>query len=44
MKTLSGKNKAFIVVPSGSSMETHYKSATISNMLRQVKTIEIVNG
>jgi hypothetical protein len=45
VKTLSGKNKAFIVVPSGSSMETHYKSATISaGMLSQVKTIEIVNG
>lgn len=44
VKTLSGKRKAFIVVPSGSSMETHYKSGTVSGMLSQIKTIEIVNG
>lgn len=44
VKTLSGENKAFIVVPSGSSMETHYKSGTVSGMLSQIKTIEIVNG
>lgn len=44
VKTLSGGRKAFIVVPSGSSMETHYKSGVVSGMLSQVKTIAIVNG
>lgn len=44
VKTLSGGRKAFIVVPSGSSMETHYKSGTVSGMLSQIKTIQIVNG
>jgi hypothetical protein len=44
VKTLSGSRNAFIVVPSGSSMETHYKSGTVSDMLSQIKTIAIVNG